>query len=189
MSDSAPTATRRGLLAGLGTAAAVGVVPAVTAQGGGKFTSAAVPDSAPTFDGDDYVGLFVHIAGPGESGGSEEVDACEFAGGSEELVTWDAMLVDETGENARETTTLHAKQGADGMQGGHLFVVNDQQDCGDGVVQLTLEQVGSSEVAVQTGTASGDGATTSTEIPGFGPVAGVASLLGAGWLATRRDEE
>lgn len=167
---------------------ALGGVPAAAAQESGVFTEAAVPDSAPTFDGDDYVGLFVHVSGPGEDRSSDPVRNCAFAGDGT-LVTWDVMLVDESGTNAQETTTLHAKQGADGMQGGHLFIVNDQQDCGDGYVQLSLEQVGASGIDVQTGTegGAGDGATDA-DIPGFGPVAGVAGLLGAGWLARRRGD-
>lgn len=192
--DSDASTSRRAFLGGAATLAATAALPTAAAQDGGKFTTAAIPDSAPTFDGDDYVGLFLHIAGPGESKGSEGVQSCEFAAsGDEELVTWDAMLVHKSGENAEEKITLHAKQGGDAMQGGRLFVVNGQTDCDDGFVQVQLEQVGASKVeysgaGTSTGGGGGGDGESNADSPGFGPVAGLVGLLGAGWLATRRGD-
>lgn len=206
MSSERETSTsRRAFLGGTATLAATTALPTAAAQesstatgaetesggdGAGMFTMAAIPDDAPTFDGDDYVGLFVHISGPGENKGSEGVESCEFASSSdEELVTWDAILIDENGEDAKEKLTLHAKQGADGMHGGHLFIVNGQSDCGDGYVQVTLEQIGASSVDY-TGsvTEGGSGGESNADAPGFGAVAGLSGLLGAGWLAKHRSD-
>lgn len=182
--------TRRTFLTGIGAAAATAATPRVAAQesGTGVFTEAAIPDSAPTFDRDDYVGLFVHISGPGADKSSQGVDSCSFAGDGT-LVTWDAVLVDKTGESAKESTTLHAKQGAEGLQGGRLFVVDEQQGCGDGFVQVSLEQVGASKVDYKgTTSTDGEGGEGDIDAPGFGPVAALAGVLGAGWLAKRRGD-
>lgn len=188
--ENQPSQRRRTFLTGIGAAAATVAAPSVSAQESetGIFTEAAIPDSAPTFDGDGYVGLFVHVSGPGEDKPSQGVDSCSFAGDGT-LVTWDAVLVDKTGESAQESTTLHAKQGAEGLQGGSLFVVNDQQDCGDGFVQVSLEKVGASKVDYE-GTTSTDGedGEGTVDVPGFGPVAALAGVLGAGWLAKRRGD-
>lgn len=183
------SSTRRAFLVGVGGTAALGAAPVVNAQGTEtKFTSVAIPDSAPTFGESDYVGLFVHVAGPGGDKPSQGVGNCPFAGDSQ-LVTWNAVVVDKTGNRQQAETTLHAKQGAQDMQGGKLFIVDEQRNCGNGFVQLSLEQVGASSVEVQTSpTKKGEGTEGAIEGPGFGPVAGVAGLLGAGWLAKRRSE-
>lgn len=89
---------------------------------------------------------------------------------------------------------------------GKLFIVNQQQRCGDGFVQLQLESVGAAfdltdsnrtgggagggGGATPNGTDGGGGeGTTRTDTPGFGIGVGVAGLLAAagGYVLRRGD--
>ena len=184
--DSAPAATRRSFLGAVAGTAALGAVPAATAQESDTVTTpVAVAQSAPTLSGQDYTGLFVHIAGPADEQPNEGARQCPFdAGGT--IVTWDAILIDRANDNQQADAIIHAEQGAEALQSGNLFIVSDQRSCDSNFVQLVLEQVGASNIEVETTETESGG--TGISVPGFGAATGLAGILGAGWLAKRRSD-
>ncbi|WP_224267899.1 hypothetical protein [Haloprofundus salinisoli] len=195
-------------LATVGSSASVGSAQTVT-------TTAAISDDAPTFSGSDYTGLFVHVRSVSNDQSVSRLDSCDFFSGDDETIVYVARLIDRTAEDhPSEETLLYAVEGTDELGVGNLYVINGQQSCGGPLVQLELESVGASAINVSSGdgggagtesgpveestTTGGEGATdsaettgsTETTTPGFGPLAGAASLGGAAlWFGRSADRE
>ncbi|WP_435123947.1 hypothetical protein [Halobaculum sp. D14] len=188
-----PRTSRRGVLRAAGAASAAlvagvgagtGVAAAQDDTGGDVTTKAAIPADTPQFDNDDYTGMFVHVAGVDDAAATADVGTCPFLGADDEVTAYDATVVDRVdADHPQADTTLYAASGNDDVSAGALFVVNNQQQCGAGTVQLRLEEIGEADVRV-----SEEADDAAVETPGFGVGAAVAGLFGGAAYLRRRGD-
>lgn len=192
--DGEETLNRRRFLTGAASLGAAAATPAFVGTAAGqsesqqnKTTPVAVQNTAPTFENDDYVGLFVQVSGYDREASQQGVGSCEFAGSQEDLTGYDVEMIDTASEaNRSEPATMFAVTEGTNVQVGKLFVVNEQSACSGGYVTLQLEEVGSS--SIQTPGAAG-GSETGSSIPGFGVLAGALGLGAAGAAAAARSDD
>ncbi|SFR50457.1 hypothetical protein [Halogeometricum limi] len=188
------TLSRRRLLsatAAVGTAAVtpafVGGAAAQSDSTENKDTPVAVQNTAPKFGRDDYVGQFVQVSGYDREASKQGVGSCEFVGSDADITGYDAEMIDTYNDDHRsEEITMFAVTTGTNVQPGKLFVVNEQSQCSGGYVTLQLEEVGSSSIETP-GQSDGTGGSSgsSSEIPGFGVLAGLLGVGAAGAAAAR----
>ena len=200
--------TRRSLLRTGGAAAAgAAAVPALSGRAsaqnettdtpvGGEGESitmtAAIPQSAPTFDANNYVGLFIQVKQRKGSINPSGIASCSFVrkGTAPEEGQYTSIDVDKIwGYNAEifqrvgtdtegaPTTLFALAQNGPQIDPGQIYVINAAQPCGD-YVQVQLEQVVHSQidaksgVGAETGNTAGVGGAAGDEATNTGQVAG-----------------
>lgn len=156
-------------------------------------TTAAVPAGTPTIGHPSYAGLFLHVGNVQRQADARGLGSCPFFGSGDEPAEYEATFIDRSQrDNPEDEIRLFVSADNGNVDQGKLFIVNQQQQCGDSFVQLQLESVGAEydvNTAGEDESENGGDGTTQTDTPGFGFGAGVAGLLAAaGGYVLRRDD-
>ena len=151
----------------------------------------------------DLVGMWIHISRPVEPVQASVADQCDVVDwGNQDTLTYDAKLIDRRNEVYEQSIQIYLPRRAE-VGGGDLVIINDEVSCQSGYVGIELEQIGArnvdagikpgeglTETGAETGAEAAGGAQEPTggAGPGFGLLAAVGGLLGAGRLLKRNDE-
>lgn len=139
----------------------------------------------------ELLGFWVHLARELDPYEASVADRCPAVPWPDrEGMAFDAMLIDRQAEPEQLQITVFLHEAVD-VGPGDLYVVNGSEECEGEYMALALEQIGAPNIQVgPRATDLGGGApTTEGDGPGMGALAGLAGLLGGGWLARRRHEE
>lgn len=178
--------TRRSILTATATAG-VTALGGVTAAGQTAVTTRVVIRTTEDFTGGDgYAGYFLHVGSESTSEFSaSDLEDCQFEDyNPSDIAAYNGTLIDRQDEASRQLPIQVYTAAAADIEPGTLWVVNREVTCADGdFIGLELEQIGATAVR-----ADPEGAANGVGLPGFGPLAAVAGLLGGGWLLTRGEE-
>ena len=178
---------------------------------------AAIPQSAPTFGKNDYVGLFIQVKQRAGNVNPSGIASCPFVqqGTAPEEGTYTSIDADKlwgynaeilqrvnTDTEGRSTTLFSLAQNGPQIDPGQIYVINAAQKCGE-YVQVQLEQVGNSQIDAKSGAGAetagtegigaeaGDetttGGATTSNTPGFGVLAAVGGMAAAAVGLAARD--
>ncbi len=183
--------TRRGVLAATATAGAGAATGVAGAQSEETeiTTSLVIPADTSKLGNDDFTGLLIQVVDQGKTDASDtDVASCDSLE-DDRIISYQLALTDER-DDSEETVeaTGFASRSNDNVRPDQEFIVSNQDECGDGYLDLSLEEVTRSGIEVDTESTS-TAASTSTSVPGFSvatAVAGVtAAAAGAVWRSVR----
>ena len=173
---------------------------------------AAIPESAPTFDANDYVGLFIQVKQRKGNVNPSGITSCPFVQqgtapeegqytsiDADKIWGYNAEIFQRVGTDTEgaPTTLFALAQNGPQIDPGQIYVIGGAKPCGE-YVQVKLEQVGHSQIDAKSGVgaetantagvgaAAGDEATT-TNTPGFGVLAAVGGMAAAAVGLAARD--
>jgi PGF-CTERM protein len=179
--------TRRSVLAATATAGAGAATGVAGAQSEETeiTTSLVIPADTSKLGNDDFTGLLIQVVDQGKTDASDtDVASCDSIE-DDRIISYQLALTDER-DDSEETVeaTGFASRSNDNVRPDQEFIVSNQDECGDGYLDLSLEEVTRSGIEVDTESTS-TAASTSTSVPGFSvatAVAGVtAAAAGAVW--------
>ena len=191
--------TRRTVLAGLGSA--VGTLaatdPVVGQQDG--ITGRALLPAVEGIQAENLPGYFVHVDPNPNPVEASFGDECAFADWpADETVGYQILLIDRKDDDHYSMEMRLYVPDDRSVPGGTLYVVNGATQCAGEYVGVELERMAADtsvlgEVAGGGGVDTPDDQTETTQTAadggGFGTLAALAGLAGAGALARWRDEE
>ncbi|AUV83202.1 hypothetical protein C2R22_17405 [Salinigranum rubrum] len=185
--------TRRGVLAATaaaGVGAATGVAGAQS-EGAEITTSLVVPDDTSKLGNDDFTGLLLQVIDQGKTDASDtDVASCDSLE-ADRIISYQLALTDERDDTEESVeATGFASRSNDNVRPDQEFIVSNQEACGDGYLDLSLEEVTRSGIDVGTeSTSTSTPTSTSTSMPGFGAATAVAGVTvaaaGAVWRSIR----
>lgn len=178
--------TRRSVLSATVTAGVTALAGGAAARQAATTTRVVILSSEEFTRGDGYAGYFIHIGSESTSEFSvSDLEDCQFENyNPSSVAAYDGSLIDRQDEASRQLPIQIYTAAAADIDPGTLWVVNRGVDCPSGdFVGLELEQIGATVVR-----ADPEGASGGVGLPGFGPLAAIAGLIGGGWALSRREQ-
>ncbi|WP_336001534.1 hypothetical protein [Halorientalis halophila] len=192
-----PAVSRRTVLAGLGaTVGLAGATGSALGQDEGVTARAALPQTQ-EYQVESLPGYFIHVDPDPDPVQAPLAEECEYANWPrEETMAYEVLLIDRKDDDHWSTETAMYVPDDRSVPAGGLYVINDVERCAGSYVGVEVEEMVADvsvlgEVAgnVDAGAAEDRPETTQTggDGTGFGLLAGLSGLAGAGALARWRD--
>lgn len=187
---------RRAVLAG-GAATVAGLV-GVAGTASAQITETAVVAVPERWRDENLAGFMIHVGGEADGVRTREAANCGYQDWPpDEILAYDAQLINRKVPETPESNVEFHLPGEVDVTPGALFLVNQFGECPNGYFGVSVERIGQADDELGAGpvadveqderpnTASpGAGAIG----PGFGAVATLAGILGAGLLGRWRDD-